>query len=96
MNNKNKKAVKFQGDILNFCEFIQVFVFTRNHHLNTSYKLDSTLKSFNAEKWLSERNSVVAAFIKNCAGLDTDDSENNKKNSCVLLALSIVCIRQDV
>ena len=25
--------MKFQGDILNFCVFIQVFVFTTNHHL---------------------------------------------------------------
>ena len=29
------KSVKFQGDILNFCDFIQVFVFTSNHHLNS-------------------------------------------------------------
>ena len=35
-NNKNKKSVKFQGDVLNFCDFIQVFVFTRNHHLKLS------------------------------------------------------------
>ena len=34
-NNKNKKSVKFQGDMLHFCDFIQVFVFTRNHHLKT-------------------------------------------------------------
>ena len=34
-NNKNKKSVKFQGDMLKFCDFIQVFVFTRNHHLKT-------------------------------------------------------------
>ena len=33
-NNKNKKSMKFQGDMLIFCDFIQVFVFTRNHHLN--------------------------------------------------------------
>ena len=33
-NNKNKKSVKFQGDMLIFCDFIQVFVFTGNHHLN--------------------------------------------------------------
>ena len=26
--------MKFQGDILNFYDFIQVFVFTTNHHLN--------------------------------------------------------------
>ena len=32
-NNKNKKFIKFQGDMLNFCDFIQVFVFTTNHHL---------------------------------------------------------------
>ena len=34
-NNKNKKTVKFQGDMLNFCDFIQVYVFTTNHNLNT-------------------------------------------------------------
>ena len=33
-NNINKKSVKFQGDMLNFYDFIQVFVFTTNHHLN--------------------------------------------------------------
>ena len=32
-NNKNKKSVKFQGDMVNFYDFIQVFVFTTNHHL---------------------------------------------------------------
>ena len=25
----------FQGDMLNFCDFIQVYVFTSNHHLNS-------------------------------------------------------------
>ena len=33
-NNKNKKSVKFQGDMSIFYDFIQVFVFTTNHHLN--------------------------------------------------------------
>ena len=33
-NNKNKKSVKFQEDMLNFYDFIQVSVFTTNHHLN--------------------------------------------------------------
>ena len=32
-NNKNKKSVTFQGDMLNFYDFIQVFVFITNHHL---------------------------------------------------------------
>ena len=35
-NNKNKKSVKFQGDMLNFGDFIQVFVFTTNHHLKAN------------------------------------------------------------
>ena len=34
-NNKNKKTVKFQGDMVNFYDFIQVFVFTTYYHLNT-------------------------------------------------------------
>ena len=33
-NNKNKKSVNFLGDMLNFCDFIQVYVFTTNHNLN--------------------------------------------------------------
>ena len=37
-NNKNKKSVKFQGDMLFFCDFIKVFVFTTNHHFNTYKK----------------------------------------------------------
>ena len=32
-NNQNKKSVKFQGGMFNFCDFIQVFVFTRNPNL---------------------------------------------------------------
>ena len=29
-------SVKFQGDMLIFCDFIQVYVFTTNHHLKAS------------------------------------------------------------
>ena len=29
------KYVKFQGDVLNFCDFTQDFVFTINHHLKS-------------------------------------------------------------
>ena len=35
-NDKNKKSVKFQGDMINFYDFIQVFVLTTNHHLNSN------------------------------------------------------------
>ena len=46
-NNKNKRSVKFQGDMLNFCDFIQVFVFTRNHHHNPiAFRTAKTLWSF--------------------------------------------------
>ena len=41
-NHKNKKSVKFQGDMLNFCDFIQVFVFTTNHHLNVALHIFDT------------------------------------------------------
>ena len=35
-NNKNKKSVQFQGDMLVYCDFIQVFVFATNHHFKLS------------------------------------------------------------
>ena len=38
-NNKNKMSIKFQGDMLNFCDFILVYVFTTNHHLNKSLEI---------------------------------------------------------
>ena len=44
-NNKNKKSVKFQGDMLNFCDFIQVFVFTPNHHLKVCVKFHENMSS---------------------------------------------------
>ena len=45
-NNKNKKSVKFQGDMLNFCDFIQVFVFTPNHHLKEVLVICVSVKVF--------------------------------------------------
>ena len=53
-NNKNKKSVKFQGDMLNFCDFIQVFVFTRNHHLKIT-----ELPDLNITKLLINTSSVA-------------------------------------
>ena len=44
-NNKNKKSVKFQGDMLNFCDFIQVYVFTTNHHLKQYTKYSGVLQN---------------------------------------------------
>ena len=45
MKNKNKKFVKFQGDMLNSSDFIQVYVFTTNHHLNVFPNLFITFYS---------------------------------------------------
>ena len=65
-NNKNKKSVKFQGDMLNFCDFIQVFVFTRNHHLNDTakrkFKYFSNLSYFLLHKYAHQ----MSHLITNC------------------------------
>ena len=51
-NNKNKKSVKFQGDMLNFCDFIQVFVFTRNHHLKQDLNFENYLINLDKKHYL--------------------------------------------
>ena len=56
-NNKNKKSVKFQGDMLNFCDFTQVFVFTRNHHLKWIIHL---------QHFYVNKSSHVACWTQNC------------------------------
>ena len=57
-NNKNKKSVKFQGDMLNFCDFIQVFVFTRNHHLNGPLRQYFSLYRAPKERQKEERKDI--------------------------------------
>ena len=64
-NNKNKKFVKFQGDMLNFCDFIQVFVFTRNHHLKELRKskkivLEKIAYTFNRRLLIIVKKSLTA------------------------------------
>ena len=53
-NNKNKMSVKFQGVMLNFYDFIQVFVFTTNHHLKILRTLVSGLitRLCSFDKWI--------------------------------------------
>ena len=73
--NKNKKSVKFQGDMLNFCDFIQVFVFTRNHHLNIGILLyfeqgNLTLKN-NIDSSVRSR-CVVLFILVRVFNLDSD------------------------
>ena len=55
LSNKNKKSVKFQGDTLNFYDFIQVFVFTTNHLLKTKYRNDRKARSENNNKIRQEK-----------------------------------------
>ena len=50
-NNKNKKSVKVQGDMLNFCDFIQVYVFSSNHHLNQDKTNFLNPQSINLWNW---------------------------------------------
>ena len=48
--------MKFQRDILNFCDFIQVFVFTSYHHLNATGFLSQSsflLSSYRDSDFLS-------------------------------------------
>ena len=52
-NNKNKKSVKFQGDMLIFCDFIQVYVFTTNHHLKV-LALSDNYRSIKADLYTIE------------------------------------------
>ena len=71
-NNKNKKSVKFQGDMLNFCDFIHVFVFTRNHHLNSCVNL-----CYRFSKLISHLQKSVCkieeCYSGACASTDTSD-----------------------
>ena len=67
-NNKNKKSVKFQGDMLNFCDFIQVFVFTPNHHLNHSQSYPYNI----IQSTLDVSNTVISeSFLLKEISLDT-------------------------
>ena len=63
-NNKNKKSVKFQGDMLNFYDFIQVFIFTTNYHLKTPIKFQrdqpKTIGRFPRTKYLLSIRDVCA------------------------------------
>ena len=59
-NNKNKKSVKFQGDMLNVYDFIQVFVFTTNHHLNLDLDLRMLFGLFVISLVFSELISILS------------------------------------
>ena len=76
-NNKNKKYVKFQGDMLNFCDFIQVFVFTTNHHLNLVSKINrpvTTTQSILGHLQLSVHRVHQSFYLK----LETDGPADDR------------------
>ena len=64
-NNKNKKSVKFQEAMLNFYDFIQVFVFTTNHHLKSFGCLAIACFTLSGIK----REILKKAFPGKCFGL---------------------------
>ena len=75
-NNKNKKSVKFQGDMLNFCDFIQVFVFTTNHHLNISscMNLGETQLVYSVKANLI---TIIKSFWRQQSGVKIHDGKLN-------------------
>ena len=75
-NNKNKKSVKFQGDMLNFCDFIQVFVFTRNHHLNSK---DNGINSQPVNETKTGKDRPSKEKDKTNAEEDKTDAEKDNK-----------------
>ena len=77
-NNKNKKSVKFQGDMLNFCDFIQVFVFTRNHHLK---------QSISDSRVFPPENEIVHAFVS-CVPVIFASTNRRVIKFCQTLTLS--------
>ena len=66
-NNTSKKPVKFQGDVLNFYDFIQVFVFTTNHHLKQN--LGSICGDYNKHQMHFH---VVRQLHRYCSSLTKD------------------------
>ena len=79
-NNKNNKSVKFQGDMFNFCDFIQVYVFTTNLHLKRSP--NSAINDQN-ECNLGQHISFVTFVL--CCKFQTNKMNKNCQN--------IVCIQ---
>ena len=93
-NNKNKKSVKFQGDMSNFCDFIQVFVFTTNHHLKWNISnMTQILKPGRVAQSVGHltRKSGVLGSIPGLATYFRFSFRFFKKGSCQLLAK--VCAR---
>ena len=45
-NNKNKKSIKFQGHMLNFCDFILDYVFSTNHQLKGDFFYQTSYCSY--------------------------------------------------
>ena len=50
--------------------------------INSSYKNESVLKSFNVYKWLSDRNAIVTEFLKSCSRVTNDDTNRKKTSLC--------------
>ena len=54
------KPVKFQGDMSDFCDFIQAFIFTTNHTLNGFHSLQASTPPLN---WVKRGHPVNIAIF---------------------------------
>ena len=71
-------------------------IYNDSTDITSGYNVDSVLKSFNAKRWLSEKNCILTSFILSAAGFQLNNNEsdiselNNKKAACIVN--SIECI----
>ena len=79
-NNKNKKSVKFQGDTLNFCDFIQVFVFTPNHHLRFTDRPDMTLDVYRGRETTTQQQGLIFHVKKIACLIFSEKKKKTMKN----------------
>ena len=91
-NNKNKKSIKFQGDKLIFCDFIQVFVFTTNHHLNRT--CSACLRALSHLTYTALPGSSLYSILGQLSNIPASDSQTNFGWHWVLPTNSRYAVRQ--
>ena len=83
-NNKNKKSVKFQGDMLKFCDFIQVSVYTRNHHLKvTNFRVTFLVEYTYIDKLPRKVNNHSTSHFKTRKDANNNNNNNNNNNKII-------------
>ena len=81
-NNKNKKSLKFQGDMFNFCDFIQVFVFTTNHHLKAAHSrglVSLCYMNSNGTQTVNLRKEEPAQYVSSLFAMTLNNEKQKNK-----------------